>query len=308
MSVFLFSHIADCDGITPVILAKLVFDRVDYKLLDNPIDEEFLNFVSNYDFSEYDYIFMTDLCINENTIEKLDADFIKKFRVFDHHISNMCMNKYDFIDVVDKDELKQSGTSLFYNYLCKHFENDLLNKSVTKTIVDIVRLADTWAFTEENKEANFALVDFLAIMGISEYINYFYNFILNNDDFYLEEKFQFLFDVESRRKQLYVEEKDKQLIKAFIKPYNVGIVFAENYRSILGNELSKKHEELDFIIIINLARCISYRTIKEDIDLSQFASIYGGKGHKKSSGSSLPNGLKELIIKNIFEEAIIYEK
>lgn len=308
MSVFLFSHIADCDGITPVILAKLVFDRVDYKLLDNPIDEEFLNFVSNYDFSEYDYIFMTDLCINENTIEKLDADFIKKFRVFDHHISNMCMNKYDFIDVVDKDELKQSGTSLFYNYLCKHFENDLLNKSVTKTIVDIVRLADTWAFTEENKEANFALVDFLAIMGISEYINYFYNFILNNADFYLEEKFQFLFDVESRRKQLYVEEKDKQLIKAFIKPYNVGIVFAENYRSILGNELSKKHEELDFIIIINLARCISYRTIKEDIDLSQFASIYGGKGHKKSSGSSLPNGLKELIIKNIFEEAIIYEK
>lgn len=302
MKVFVFSHIADCDGITPIILAKLAFTNVEYKLLDNPIDEEFLNFVNNNDFSKYDYIFMIDLCINEDTIKKLDESFIKKFKIFDHHISNINMNKYDFIEVIDKDIIKQSGTSLFYRYLCKYFDNELLSKNVTKDIVDIVRLADTWTFVEENRDHNFTLVDFLSILGISEYIDYFYNFILNNDEFYLEEKYKFLFEIENKRKKNYIEEKDKQLIKAFIKPYNVGIVFAESYRSLLGNELAKQHLDLDFIIIINLSRSISYRTIKDDIDLSKFASLYGGKGHQKASGSPLPFELKELIIKTIYKD------
>ena len=257
MNAFIFSHIADCDGITPIILSKLVFNNVDYKLLDNPIDNDFLEYINNKDFSKYDYIFMTDLCINEDTIKKLNADFISKFKIFDHHISNIHMNKYDFIEVVDKDSVKQSGTSLFYKYLFKEFENELLNKNSTKTIVDIVRLADTWEFVEENKEPNFnfncrqfihILVDFLSILGIDDYIDYFYNFILNNAEFYLEEKYKFLFEVESKRKLNYIDSKEKQMMKAYIEPYNVGIVFAENYRSLLGNELSKRHTELDFII------------------------------------------------------------
>jgi len=302
MNVFIFSHVADCDGITPIILSKLAFTNVDYKLLDNPIDDEFLDYVNNNDFSKYDYIFMTDLCINEDTIKKLDSSFINKFKIFDHHISNIHMNKYDFIEVVDKDIIKQSATSLYFNYLCKEFGNKTLSKNSTKTIVDIVRLADTWAFIEENKEPNFNLVDFLSILGINDYIEYFYNFILNNDEFYLEEKYKFLFEIENKRKLNYIDLKEKQMIKAYIKPYNVGIVFAENYRSLLGNELSKRHSELDFIIIINLSRSISYRTVKDNINLSKFASIYGGKGHVKASGSPLPNYLKELIIKTIYNE------
>lgn len=302
MNVFIFSHIADCDGITPVILAKLAFDNVDYKLLDNPIEDDFLEYISNNDFSKYDYIFMTDLCINEDTINKLDNEFINKFKIFDHHISNINMNKYDFIEVVDKDNVKQSATSLFYRYLCKEFENKMLNKNSAKTIVEIVRLADTWAFVEENKEPNFNLVDFLSILGIDNYIEYFYNFILKNDEFYLEEKYKFLFEIENKRKLNYIDSKEKQMIKVYIEPYNVGVVFAENYRSLLGNELSRRHTELDFIIIINLSRSISYRTVKNDVDLSKFASLYGGKGHKKASGSPLPSDIKSLIIKTIYKE------
>ena len=52
MNVFIFSHIDDCDGITPIVLSKLAFSNVDYKLLDNPIDKDFLEFVNNYDFSK----------------------------------------------------------------------------------------------------------------------------------------------------------------------------------------------------------------------------------------------------------------
>jgi len=308
MKVFLFSHIADCDGITPVILSKLAFSNVDYKLLDNPIDEEFLNTVNSVDFSIYDYIFMTDLCISEETINKLDDNFIKKFKIFDHHISNIHMNKYDFISVIDEEnKIKESGTSLYYKYLCENFNNEILSKKITKEITEIVRLSDTWSWEKENKTSNSTLTDYLAIMGIDDYINYFYNFILNNEEFYVEEKLKFLFEVELKRKQNYVDERDKQLIKVFINPYKVGVVFAENYRSFLGNALAKRHMDLDFIIIINMARSLSYRGVK-GVDLSKFASIYGGKGHINAAGGPLPIDLKEDIIKKIFEGAEVIEK
>lgn len=308
MNIFIFSHIADCDGITPIILSKLVFDNVDYKLLDNPVDIEFLNTINSVDFSSYDYIFMTDICINEKTLKKLDKSFLDKFKIFDHHKSKNYMNKYDFINVVDEENgIKQIGTSLYYNYLRKHFENKLLNKKIVKDIVEIVRLSDTWSWEKENKTPCSALTDFLSIMGYEEYINYFYNLILNNEEFYIEEKLKFLFNVELKRKQAYIEEKDKQIIKVFIKPYKVGVVFAENYRSFLGNTLAKRHMDLDFIIIINLSRSISYRGIK-NIDLSKFAAIYGGSGHFYASGSPLPINLKEDIIKLIFEGVLINEK
>ena len=302
MNIFIFSHIADCDGITPIILSKLAFSNVDYKLLDNPVDLEFLNTINNMDISKYDYIFITDLCINEDTIKKLDENVLNKLKIFDHHISNKHMNKYDFIDIIDEENgIKQSGTSLYYDYLCKYFENDLLNKDVTKEIVEIVRLSDTWSWEKENKKQDSSLTDFLAIMGIDEYISYFYDFILNNEEFYIEERLKFLFDVELKRKQTYIDEKDKQIIKVFIKPYKVGVVFAENYRSFLGNSLAKRHMDLDFIIIINLSRSISFRGVK-NVDLSNFASLYGGKGHINAAGAPLPLDLKEKIIKEIFKD------
>lgn len=300
MNVFLFSHIADIDGITPIILSKIAFKNVTYKLLDNPIDSEFLTVVNNTDFSNYDYIFMTDLCISEDTLTKLDSNFLKKFKIFDHHIGNVNMNKYDFITVIDS---KECGTSLYYNYLCSNFNNDYLSKDITKYIVEHVRRCDTWDFSLGYDST---LVDIFNVLGRDYYINYLYNMILNNTEFKIDDKLKFLFEVEEKRKNEYIKEKEKSMIKCNINNYKVGVVFAEEYRSLLGNTISKNHEELDFIIIININRSVSYRTVK-DINLSDFASIYGGKGHPKAAGSPLPDNLKENIINLIFKEAT-YEK
>ena len=305
MNILIFSHIADCDGITPIILSKLCFNNVDYKLLDNPIDKDFLEYVNNNDFSKYDYIYMTDLCVSEETIKQLDDSFLSKFKIFDHHIGNIDMNKYDFIQVIDEENgIKQSGTSLYYNYLINNFNNGLLNKNSTKMLVDLVRQGDTWTFKDNDAVY---IADYLALVGIEEYINYFINFIKNNDEFYFEDKLKFLFEVEDRKRKLYIEEKEQQIIDIYIKPYNIGVVFAESYRSSLGNALATKYiDKYDFIIVINVSRSISYRGVK-DINLSDFASIYGGKGHKLAAGSPLPIKLRENIIKLIFNDVVIKE-
>ena len=45
---------------------------------------------------------------------------------------------------------------------------------------------------------------------------------------------------------------------------------------------------------------ISYRTTKDNVDLNEFAAIYGGGGHKKASGSRIKDEDKEVFIKEYF--------
>lgn len=65
-----------------------------------------------------------------------------------------------------------------------------------------------------------------------------------------------------------------------------GVVFADKYISELGNELCKLNRELDYIAIVNMStRSVSYRTIKDDVDMDMIAKKYGGGGHPKAAGS-----------------------
>ena len=88
----------------------------------------------------------------------------------------------------------------------------------------------------------------------------------------------------------YLEEKKDKVIIRNINGYKVGIVFAERYRSNLGNYLAKEYSDsVDFICIINIARHISLRGIKVDKPVNKFAEIYGGGGHPYAAGCKLDN-------------------
>lgn len=62
------------------------------------------------------------------------------------------------------------------------------------------------------------------------------------------------------------------------------------------------HPEIDFVAMIDISDCsVSYRTIKEDIDLGKdIASIFGGGGHLKTAGSRFDQNVKADIVKNVF--------
>lgn len=89
------------------------------------------------------------------------------------------------------------------------------------------------------------------------------------------------------------------------KDYNVGIVFAEKYRSEIGNELLNRNKNLDFIVIINLNGGISLRS--REVDVSVIASKFNGGGHKLASGFGISEKLKKDIISLIFKGEIKYE-
>ena len=46
--------------------------------------------------------------------------------------------------------------------------------------------------------------------------------------------------------------------------------------------------------------------IVEDIDVSEIATVYGGGGHVKASGSPMSNTLKREVIKSIFKDYAMF--
>lgn len=292
--MLIISHKADPDGVTPIVLSKLVFKDFKYILAD--IDEVDKFVMDNID----EEIIVVDLNISEET-----ANYIlnnnKNVLVFDHHLSNKDMNKYPFIKVVDIDGIKQSGTTLYYKFLLEKYNNDLLNKDVTKKLVEHVRTMDTYDFSITSKEEANNIVVLFKIYGRELFIDKFYNVIINSNELYSREDLN-LIELENLRIKRYIEE--KEIIEISLDNKKVGVVFAERNMSELGNYLVNKYDYLDYVILINVDKSISYRG-NNKVDLSVIAKKYNGGGHFNASGSPIPIDLKEKIIKEIFKEAII---
>lgn len=312
MKVFLISHIADLDGVMPVILTDLAFEEYDYHLLDiDEVDSYMLESLKNNRFDGYDKVFMTDICISEEVALKIDQlDFKEKFQVLDHHYTRLPLNRFSFIEVVDvKDGIHESGTSLYYKYLLKNYANQNLIKESVSYMVSLVRLGDTWEWKRFNVLEARDLGTLFAYYGNEKFINYYCSFLRKNKEFYFNEAEKMLIYLDRKKIESYVEEKKQELMKKEISGHTVGIVFAEQYRSELGNALAEYYQdEVDFIIIINVSRSISYRSVREDFSVADFAEIYGGGGHKQAAGSPLPADLKDKIIEYIFHIADFTEK
>ncbi|MBR3898239.1 MAG: hypothetical protein IKJ43_03035 [Bacilli bacterium] len=297
--ILLISHIADEDGLTPVILANLVYKEVDTILL-NPgeVDEKLRE-----NIDKYNLIYITDLSITEDLAKEIEAneEYKNKIKLFDHHATALPLNKYSFAKVVvEESGYKQSGTSLFHKYLLTISDNEILKKDSTKGLVEEVRKIDTYDFkTEEDKEA--LNLDYLfAILGRENYIDYFTDYIKNNDSFEYNEREKLLIKLQKDKIDNYITQKEKEVILAKVDGHDVAIVYAESNRSLLGNYLVEKLD-IDFAIIINVSRGISYRG-KDKVDLSVFAKKYNGGGHKNASGSPLPEDTLKILTKRLFKE------
>lgn len=301
----LFSHIADLDGITPIILLKLLKVDFDYELFEVGNLSEYIEEKLDTDyFDKYDNIYITDLGITLECAEKIvNSKYKDKFLLFDHHESHYYLNQFDFATVLEEhDDYKECGTTLFYNYLLKQYDADILRKNSTVMFVELVRENDTWQFTDLKQES-FDLNSLFSFYGRDKFIDNYYEFLENNKEFYFNNTELIILESLNRQKHDYIESlKDKVIFKT-INGYNVGIVFAELYRSELGNYLAEiYYDKVDFIAIINLQRHISLRGKKLDKAVNKFAQNYGGGGHPLAAAMKYPSDLKDKIIDYIFGE------
>lgn len=301
----LLSHIADPDGITPIILLNLLDEEFEYKLFEvNDLSTYIEEAIENKEFDKYDTIFITDLGVTKECADKMNgSEYKDKFKLFDHHESRLYLNDYDFATVVEHTNgFKECGTSLFFNYLVKNYDNPILTKESVILFVELVRENDTWQFTDFEKEAH-DLSTLFSFYGRETYVDTYTEFLKKNDKFYFSKTELTILKSLNRKMQEYLEDMEDKVIIKNINGYKVGIVFAERYRSNLGNHLARVYKDkADFICMINMARHISLRGIKEDKAVNKFAEIYGGGGHPLAAAMPLPIDIKEKVIDLIFGE------
>lgn len=301
----LMSHIADLDGVTPIILMNLLNEEFDYELFEiGEIDKFILDKINGNYFDKYESIYIIDLGVTKECADIIvNSKYKNKFKIFDHHESNYFLNDYDFATVMEEvNGFKECGTTLFYNYLVKNNPNSILTKDSVINFIELVRENDTWQFTDL-KEDSMNLNAIFNFYGNETYIETYTKFLKNNDKFYFPEFELTILKSLNKEKESYLEMMKDKIIFKNINGYNVGIVFAEKYRSQLGNYLAEIYKDkIDFVIIINLTRHISLRGIKEDKPVNKFAEIYGGGGHPLAAAMPFPSDLKEKIIDYIYGE------
>ncbi len=306
MKTLLLTHKADPDGISPIIFLKLLRNNLDYQLLNaNDINQKINEIISNKTYELYDEIYITDLTLDKHSCELImQSNNSNKFHLFDHHAFNLVANEYPFGTAISTNEegINECATSLFYKYLKKEYP-EIFDNPAIEHYSELIRLSDTWDWVKTNNLEAKKLNDLHDIMGRDNYIKYFVKFFQNNNKLYFTKEQEYLLEIEQDRIQRYLEETEKTMFHATLCGKKCGIVFAEQNRSLLGNYLAQKYSYmLDFIVIINMQQGLSFRCIKEDINVAEIASLYGGGGHIKASGAPMDNSLKKEVIKFILND------
>jgi len=314
VKIFHISH-DDLDGVGALQLTKLAFSP-EQILGTKPtpiknIDKDVEKFVRTK--WEKDTLFIiSDLSVNEEVAKLIDKKVQEGYQVqlIDHHPTALwLMETYDWATVIPENGQKTCATQLYLNYLVE--KGYLTPSSIIKDYVELVRSYDVWDWYPDNLRAK-ELNDLLYIIGRNSFDEFvlarLQNDSLKEETFSFGEKEVYLLEVEQTRIEKYIKQKEKELTKVHHtidgRDYLVGVIAIENYHSETGNDLCRKEEDMDFIAMVDVGKQkISFRTIKEDVNVSLIAKFFGGGGHPKSSGCTL---YEETI--SLFLNPIVYRK
>lgn len=311
MRVLLFTHKSDIDGMGNAVLAKLAFDDVDYVLCETfNLQNEISKYLEDKSIYDYDKVFVTDLWLMEPMVSNISKDSLlnDKFFVFDHHKSALeeDYSKFPFVTIKIEDEKGLcSGTGLFYEYLVKSGYLDG-NNTLIYEFSELTRKYDTWEWkTKYNDEVPHELTLLFDAVGCDGYIKLMYEKLKeNNGKFFFSELENMLIT----NKKTLVNEKLKNYSKkihyANILGLKAGIVFIDyEYRNDLAEYFRQNKFDMDFGMFIAMDYgSVSYRNIKEDVNVRLIAEAMGGKGHDKAAASPISNEQLKRIINILSEE------
>ena len=293
----LITH-TDLDGISPIILMNLTGREFDYKNIEIAEVTDTFNELFASDLSVYENIYVTDLTLTQEVYDYINEHELN-IKVFDHHETHMFAHDLPYTTIeIDLFGRQTCGTELFFEYLKTIYKE--LDKPIVQDYVDQVRQLDTFKFESDLPRH---IETIRATLGKLEFVKSFTKRLKKD-----KEKLE-LTAFEKRLVKLkaeeilrYMQKKDEKMFRYTIDGKTCGVVFAETHKSELGNYLSNKYPELDLIILIDASSRISYRTCRDDIAVNEFASTYGGGGHRKASGSSFDDEMRKKVIELYFNE------
>lgn len=309
MSILLFTHKNDIDGMGNAILAKIAFENVDYILCGTfDLQEKVKQYIETKEIYEYEKIFITDLCLDEELLSQINNDekLKCKFQIIDHHktYDNEKYTKYSFVKVqLKNDKGLCCATSLFYEYLIKN--NFLVKSNIIDEFVELTRQHDTWEWKNiYNNEKSRELAILFDALGVEGYISFIYEKLKNEKVF----TFNNIENVLINNKKLEINEAIQEYMKNIyykeILDLKAGIIFIDyQFRNEIAQYLRENNYDVDFVMLISLDRgVVSYRSVKDNVSVRKVAEFFNGKGHDVAATNPITLSQKEKIIQILTEK------
>ena len=307
MKVLLFTHKNDIDGMGSAILAKLAFNEVEYVLCETfDLKDEITKYFDNGKIYYFHKIFVTDLWPDNETLARITSDdkLKDKFFVFDHHKTSLDspFNKSSFATVKISIENKLCcGTSLFYDYLV---DKGFIYPDIPsiKHFVELTRRHDTWewknVYSDEKARELSILFD---AVGQTEYIQLMVKKLSTQPVFAFNELERFLIDNRIKRISEKCIEYSKKIHYTEILGLKAGILFIEyEYRNEIAEYFRENYFDMDFAMFIAMDRCtVSYRSVKDNVNVRKVAEHFGGKGHDKAATNPISDEKMKSIIETL---------
>jgi len=310
MEVLLFTHSEDIDGIGCAILAKQTFaDCMVIPTKTFNVNKNVGEAIKSGLINEFDKIFVTDICIKEPLLSEINSNLNLKGKivVIDHHKSEITEgnDKYDFVSItLEKDGRKESGTSLFYQFLVDNY--GLISSPILEQLVEWTRQYDVYDWVQTNNQNARKLHILFEMLGYDKY----YELIsakLNNQasisfNQYEEEVITTYFNNFNNDMKSIVNGMQVVLLEIDGIFYKVGYVNCPyKYRNDINDYIKNTGNlnDIDIVgMIITDRDTVSYRQIKE-VDVSKVAEYFGGKGHFAASSNPKENDeFKRMLIRN----------
>lgn len=292
----------DLDGVSCAILSQIAFpdQEVDsHGVTPYTVNQEVQKFIEE-ELTHDMYVVITDVSVNDEVallIQK-KVDQGHAFILIDHHPTALPLaSQYEWANVITEESGKKtSATSLYYDYLVN--QAYLTPTGVLSDYVELVRSFDTWDWdatgTVQANQLNILFYMVERDMFVQNVLRRLRGDGSASDQFVFDEVESILIYTEEKRIDEFEQKKLKQM-KVFPveidldepKTFQVGVVFLEQYHSTTGNYLCKNAEMIDFVAMLDPGKGrISFRTIRDEVNLSVIAQHYGGGGHPKASGCS----------------------
>ncbi len=312
MKIKVFTH-TDLDGVGCAILLKRYYgkENTDCEFCEyNGFESSIIKFIDSGRYANYAYVYVCDISFGEDVAEIIDSTKNLKARIclVDHHQTAAYLDKYEWAAVREykKDGSRHCALSLLYEIFMGVKADSVQKMKISspgvKSFIEIVRRYDTWEWcTKYEDEEPKRWDDLFYIYGKKMFMDIVLKRLEMFGHLLITKNEELLLIMEERKRQEYIERKNGLLKTIQMSGYNVGVVFADRYISELGNELCKLNPDIDFIAMINMDGYISYRTIREDINLGEFAEKFGGGGHAKASGSQIRGAIVSKLIQTLFQ-------
>lgn len=215
-----------------------------------------------------------------------------RIRRFDHH-PTAARNEGLVADQFDESGV-ECGTSLIDRYLADWEVTRDHHPASPRydEFVGTIRAWDTWAWAKTNDLRAKYLTNLFWLLGIDRFIDLYverWSKAKAKDDrpVILPEHMMFVEAKLENSAKVIDDTTPAKVITCRFNGYQVAVTFAGNGFSVSDGSYAflSRYPDYDLMMNVNLGtRKVSIRTIRNDIDVGQLCTAYGGGGHQKAAG------------------------